>query len=189
MNSKILASLSVLIMILATLFVLAPAMAENSKKIPVTFTRGGSFLTTGEHWYSEEGDYHLRDTTIGFATYAIAGPSISYTGNSEGTMWSNLHEVHKVGSNTIGYGQATTDSQIVFSNDGTFEGIIQMKGTFAILPETVATNLRGYTMLVNGDFRGVWHGTGIYAGQTLMLEYTVVNGVTPSTLTGTLLIP
>jgi hypothetical protein len=165
-----------------------PAMAMTPKKITVMFTRGGSFLTTGDHWYSEDGDYHLRDTTVGFHTYAISGQGISYEGSSEGIMWGNLHNVHSVGPNTVGDGGTITDSSIFFT-DGNFEGIIQMKGTFVIYPETAPVFARGFTAVFNGEFRGVWHGTGIYAGQTLILEYEYVNGAVPSTLTGTLLIP
>jgi hypothetical protein len=184
---KILSLLIVFSMLTISMIVF-PVAADNSKKIPVTFTRTGVFLVTGDHWFSTDITYHLRDTTVGYTTYAIAGQGISYTGDSEGKSWSNLHDVHIEGSNTVGSGTSTTDSQISFA-DGTFEGIIQVKGTFRILPESSPVNHRGYTQPVNVEFKGIWHGTGIYTGQTLILEYTVVNGIAPSVITGTLLIP
>ena len=181
-------ALALLMMIFAV-----PVMAKTSKKITVTFTRTGSFLTTGNHWYSEDGAYHLRDTTIGFHTYAIAGQDVSYAGSSEGTMWGNLHNVQETTTPSgakamVGEGGMTSASEIFFA-DGNFEGIIQSKGMFVIYPETLPAYARGYASLVNGEFRGVWHGTGIYTGQTLMLDYEVVNAVVPTPLTGTLLIP
>ncbi|HLN45742.1 MAG TPA: hypothetical protein VK209_08550 [Candidatus Sulfotelmatobacter sp.] len=51
------------------------------------------------------------------------------------------------------------------------------------------TSLIGYLALRNGDWKGVWHGTGDYQGWTYVLEYEVVNGVTPSPLIGYLMIP
>jgi hypothetical protein len=171
------------------LLAVPPVLADNSKKIPVTFTRSGGYASVGEHWYVDD-TFHLRGTIVGFNVYRITGQGISYSGNSEGTMWTNLHNVHTVVvssiTTTVGYGQATTDSQIVFGEHGTFEGVIQMKGLFKI---STAASTEGYTTLLNGEFRGIWHGTGEYTGQTLILEYTPTNGIPPSPLVGTLLIP
>lgn len=188
MNKRLLGIAIVVLLSAILASALLPAMAAPTKKSAVTFTRTGSFVTTGDHWYSEEGDYHLRATTVGFKIFAIAGQDIAYSGSSVGTMRGNLHDIHIVGSAIIGEGGSVTDSKIILA-DGTFEGIIQMKGSFAIFPETAAANLRGYMNLVNGEFRAIWHGTGIYIGQSLKLEYSVTNGVISTPLTGTLLIP
>jgi hypothetical protein len=43
----------------------------------------------------------------------------------------------------------------------------------------------GYNVIQHG----VWIGTGDYQGWTFVLEYEVVNGAQPSSLTGYVLVP
>jgi hypothetical protein len=87
-----------------------------------------------------------------------------------------------------GLGTQTFDSHIEFP-DGTFEGIITIKGTFAVVPDNPATPLSGYMVPLNAFQQGIWHGTGVYQGWTLQLEYELTNGHAPTTLIGSLLIP
>jgi hypothetical protein len=160
----------------------APVLADSSNKVPVTFTRTSSFLVVGEHWYSDDNTFHVRGNQIGYHSYIVAGNGINYVGSSAGTMLGNLNLKNSVGHQTF-------DSQIVFAA-GTFEGVLTFKGTFGVVPDTYSVvALRGYMYPIDVTVKGVWHGTGAYTGQTLVMEYDIVNRVTPAPITGYLLIP
>jgi hypothetical protein len=160
----------------------APAMAATSKEIQVTVVRTNTFLVQGDYWYTKGDTFHSRDWVIGFNSYSITGDGISLVGYTSSVTDGNLNL-------KTGKGSQHFDSHLVFA-DGTFVGIIQVKGTFVVLPETYPIPyLRGYMVPVNVEFRGVWHGTGDYTGWIFQLEYEVVNYVVPSLLIGSMLIP
>ncbi len=160
-----------------------PALAMNSKWIPVVITRTGAIIDTGAHWFTEGDTYHLRDTAVGFGGYSVKGTGISYVGSSSGTMVAGNMNLKTM------EGKQTTQSHIAFPG-GNFDGVIHMQGTFNIVLDTApAENVRGYMVPIDVTFVGRWHGTGAYAGQTMILEYEVVKGVSPSVLIGYLFIP
>ncbi len=159
-----------------------PALAMNSKWIPVVITRTGNVFEAGDRWFTEGDTYHLRDMDVGVTSYSIVGTGVSYAGSSSSTLMGNLNL-------KTGEGKSIAPSIIVLPG-GTFEGIYQFTGTFVVVPENYSNvNLRGYMIPVNAIFRAQWEGTGDYQGQKLLLEYEIVNRVAPSPLVGYLFIP
>lgn len=160
----------------------APAMAVSPKKIPVTVTRSMPSFVQGNFWYTEGGTYHVRHAEFGFGTYTVTGEGVSLSGYSTSSFNGNLNLKTNVGD-------ACYRSQLIFA-DGTFEGIITNHGEMVIIPNTYPIpTYRGYLLLWNGAFRGVWHGTDDYQGWTMVLDYETANGAAPAQVTGYLLIP
>jgi hypothetical protein len=172
---RILIAISILVLLSLTIAVV-PVMAENPKKIPVTFTRlGGSASLGDNHWYTDGDIYHIRDGTVAYSTYKVIGDGISYSGSSHSTFNANLNLKTSRGTQIY---HITIDF-----TDGSFEGAVNFIGTFSVSQTT------GLMRPIDAHFKGVFHGTEDYVGQTLVLEYDVVNGVSPSPLVGYLLIP
>ena len=162
----------------------APALAMNSKWIPVVINRTGLWAVTGNHWFTEGDTYHLIDTPQGFTGYSITGTGIPYVGSTTGTqVVANINLKTEQGK--------TTSLSTIILPGGTFEGVIHTQGYMRIYLDAppVPVPYRGYIVLWDGTFEAQWTGTGEYEGQKLVLEYTVVNGVVPSPLNGYLFIP
>lgn len=156
----------------------APAFAETSKKIPVTFVRTGAFSTLPSDVWTTDGDtYHSRGSLYGFNSYKVTGPGVNLVGSSQSVVDQNFN-------NNTNVGNVHYDGNIVFP-DGTFEGVTNVRGTFR---DYLSKNYPG--MLAPNDTvsKGMYHGTGAYQGWTLVVEGNYVNG-TALPATGYLLIP
>jgi hypothetical protein len=169
---KILALVIVFALLAVSLAVFSVA-ADNPKQIPVTFTRLGGSASASDKWYSGN-TYHIRDGQVAYSNYRITGTGISLAGSSSSTFSANLNL-------KTGYGEQVYHITVQFP-DGNFEGIVTFNGEFTISP-------LGLMAPVNAHFKAVMHGTDGYLGQTLLLEYDIVNKLTPNPLIGYLSIP
>ena len=162
---------------------IAPVMAASSKRIPVTFVRASPFLIKGEFWVTEGDTFHSRGWGAGFNSYCVMGTGLSLVGGTSGTYVANVNL--KTGVVGEREGSQIWHSHLTFA-DGTFDGIIIAKGSFAIVS---SGSFIGYMSGVDTVVSAIWHGTGAYRGWTLTLDYETQAGVVPSPLMGYLLIP
>jgi len=143
-----------------TIFAITPALAENSKKIPVTFTRSGIQWTLGDnYWTTPDNVYHSRGSVFGFSTYKVTGTGINLVGSSQSIV--NQNE-----DMTAGIGEQHLHTTITFPG-GTFIGITQISGTYKTY---TSITYPGFLAAVDTVQKGVYHGTGLYQGWTLELE-------------------
>jgi hypothetical protein len=154
---------------LMTMFAtIAPALAETSKKILVTFTRGGIYWTLGnDFWTTPSNTYHSRGSLFGFSTYTVTGSSINLVGSS-------LSIVDQNEDLNTGEGEQHFRTVITLS-EGTFEGITQIRGLYKTY---TSINYPGFLAAINTVQKAAYHGTGLYQGWTLELETATGQPVT-----------
>jgi hypothetical protein len=144
--------------LMAVAMLATPALAETPKKISITIVASGWTVDVGETWMTEGGTYHTRGGYLESTSYKVTGDGVNAIYGMSGYSYSDPF----FGNLNLktGIGHIQYDSTLVFPG-GTFEGVINYRGTCIIGPN-------GGIRLTDGHSRGVWHGTGDYQGWTLV---------------------
>lgn len=169
------------------LFALNPVMAEPASKIPVVTTQAGITTVPGAHWTTDGGIMQIRDDEgAGIAKLYInsappAAPDYTFTYHREYIASVHLgQDIPFPGPwpDAVGIWHVTLIWQYFVNGQvmGTFEGQWEFKSVGWYINPTPHTG--------PSEGQVVLQGSGIFEGQTLMLDSTAP----PLTFTGYLLI-
>lgn len=154
MNKKIPVVAVLAFTLVMMLAVVAPVLAESKKWVPVTVTRTDlSMSMPTEVWFTDGNTLHARGGTAGFAGFDIVGVGMDLHGHSESAYDFNTNLNN-------GRGVWHWDIMLVFPG-GTFEGSVQLEGTYQIVG--------GLPFSTDAVQTGTFHGTGDYQGWTFKI--------------------